>query len=160
MSLKNQWLVNITMIILSWLSLAFYGRRSIKIFLHASIMVILLEIWNARIGKQRKWWIFYNKPNSFITGELPFNIGPFFAAAMWTLKWANRSFKKFLLINAVIDGFFALVISTLMEKLKIVKFVRLNKFQFLLYIFYKPFFLYGFQYLFEKNKSKCLSKSG
>jgi hypothetical protein len=71
MSLKYQWLINIAMVLLSWLSLSFFGRRNIKRFLPASILVVFLEALNVQVGKRQKWWVFYNKPKSYISGELP-----------------------------------------------------------------------------------------
>ena len=101
MSLKNQWLMNIAMVLLSWLSLFFFGKRNIKRFLPASVLVIFLEALNVQFGKKQKWWVFYNKPKSYISGELPFNIGPFFVFSMWVLKWIYGNFKQFLLLNGV-----------------------------------------------------------
>ena len=43
MSLKNQWLMNIAMVLLSWLSLFFIGKRNIKRFLPASVLVCYLR---------------------------------------------------------------------------------------------------------------------
>jgi hypothetical protein len=93
MSLKYQWLINIAMVLLSWLSLSFFGRRNIKRFLPASILVVFLEALNVQVGKRQKWWVFYNKPKSYISGELPFNIGPFLVGSMWILKWTYGNFK-------------------------------------------------------------------
>lgn len=155
MSLKTQWIVNIAMILLSWLSLPFFGQRNIKRFLPASILIVILEAINVQIGKKRKWWVFYNKPKSYLSGEFPFNIGPFFVGSMWILKWTYGNFKKFLLLNASVNALFAFVLIRLMEKLKVAKLVRLNQFQFFLYFFYKAFILYGIQKLVEnKNCSK------
>jgi hypothetical protein len=153
MSLKNQWLINIAMIILPWLTLPFLGVRNIKKFLPASILIVVLEAINVQLGKKKKWWVFYNKPKSYIANEFPFNIGPFFVGSMWILKWTYGNFKQFIMLNATVDAFFAFIIVRLTEKLKVAKLVRLNNFQFFLYFFYKAFFLYGFQYIFD-NKEK------
>ncbi len=64
MSLRNQWLINIATIVLSCSSLPFLGRHNIKRFLPASALVVFLESLNVQVGGKRKWWIFYNKPNS------------------------------------------------------------------------------------------------
>lgn len=157
MSLKNQWIVNITMVLLSWLSLSFFGWRNIKRFFPASILVVLLEGLNVQVGKRKKWWVFYNNPRSYISGEFPFNIGPFLVGSMWILKWTYGKFKLFLLLNAIINAFFAFILIRVMEKLKVAKLVRFNEFQFFLYFFYKAFFLYGFQYIFD-NKKKLANK--
>ncbi|MGJ7922126.1 hypothetical protein [Neobacillus sp. LXY-4] len=153
MSLKKLLLINITMILFSWLSLAFFGKRNIKKFLPASIFIFILEAFNAQIGKKRKWWVNYNNPKSYFSGEFPMNIGPFLVGTMWILKKSFGDFKKFILINASLNAFFAFVLAKVTEKLKVVKLVRLNEFQFFLFMFYKAFLLYGFQYLFERNKA-------
>ena len=152
MTLKNQWLMNIVMVLLSWVSLSFFGCSHLKRFLPASVLAVILEALNVQVGKKRKWWVFYNKPNSYISGEFFFNIGPFFVVALWALKLTYGNFKQFIILNAIIHAFFAFIQMKLMEKLKVVKLVRLNKFQFFLYFFYKAFFLYGFQYIIERKK--------
>lgn len=152
MSLKNQWLLNFAMIVFSWLSLSFYGWHNIKKFLPATLLVLCLEAFNVQIGKKRRWWLFYNKPKSYVTGELPFNVGPFFAFSMWVLKWSYGNFKQFLLLNAISHAFFAFILMSLMKKLKVIKLVRINNVQFFFYFFYKAFFLYRFQYMIENKK--------
>nr|WP_295971995.1 hypothetical protein [uncultured Bacillus sp.] len=151
MMLKNQWIYNIAMILLSWSSLSFIGKNNIKRFLPASVLIVIFEAINAIIGKKRKWWIFYNKPKSYISGEFPFNIGPFFLSSIWVLKKGYGNIKKFLILNAIVDAFFTTIYITVLEKLKIVRLARINNFQFFLYFFYKAFFLYGFQYIIEKK---------
>ncbi|WP_078412685.1 hypothetical protein [Priestia abyssalis] len=152
MSLKNQWLLNSAMILLSWLTLPLLGRRTIKRFLPSSILAILLCFIDVPIGKKRRWWSFYNKPRSFIQNEFPFLLGPMLAVSLWTLNWTYGNFKKFIILNALFEATFVSPITQLFTKLKLYKLVKLNEFQFFLYFFYKAFFLYGFQYLFEKYK--------
>jgi len=152
MSNKNQWLLNVPMILLVWLTLPFLGVRNIKKFLPASIFIVIVEILLAQIGKERKWWVFYNK-NSFISVALPFYIGPFLIGSMWILKWTYGNFKRFLSFNAIVDGMFTILMMGLLKKLKLVTLVRFNKIQFFLYLFLKSFLLYGFQYLIEKRNA-------
>ncbi|MBM7583663.1 hypothetical protein JOC86_000200 [Bacillus pakistanensis] len=161
MTIKNQWFLNAAMIFVAWLTLPFLGLRNIKRFLPASIMIILFESLNVQIGKKRKWWVFYNKPHSFLSGEFPFNIGPFLVGSMWILKLTYGKFKQFLLLNAIVDATFTFPMVWVLKKMKIVTLVRINNFQFFIYIFYKAFLLYGIQYLFEYmkrfNRSSILS---
>ncbi|HZH60132.1 MAG TPA: hypothetical protein VEY70_11270 [Metabacillus sp.] len=62
MPLKTQWCINIAIVIVSWLSLPLLGRRDIKKYFPASVLIVLLEVFHVQIGKKKKWWIFYNKP--------------------------------------------------------------------------------------------------
>ncbi|MDQ0975912.1 hypothetical protein QFZ31_005790 [Neobacillus niacini] len=152
MSNKNQWLLNVPMVLLVWLTIPFLGVRNIKKFLPASIFIVIVEILLAQIGKERKWWVFYKK-NSFISVVLPFYIGPFLIGSMWILKWTYGNFKRFITLNAIVDGMFAILMMGLLKKLKLVTLVRFNKIQFFLYLFLKSFLLYGFQYLIEKRNA-------
>jgi hypothetical protein len=150
--MKNQWLLNIVMILLSLLTIPLLGRRTIKRFFPASILAVLICSLDAQIGKQRRWWSFYNKPQSFIQNEFPFLIGPMLAMSLWTLNWAYGNFKKFIMLNAIGEAIFVFPITKLFTKLKLYRLVQFNEFQFFLYFFYKAFILYGVQYLFEKYK--------
>lgn len=169
MSWKTQRRFNYVMVLLSWLSLPLLGKRAIKRFLPASILTTLIEGIHVQTGKRRKWWVFYNKPNSYISGEFPYNIGPFLIGSMWLLKWTYGSFKQFILLFAIVDCAFVLMMSTVFKRIKIFTLVRINKIQFFLYFFLKAFLLYGFQFLFDIgrktidrnniNKKNCLQET-
>jgi len=146
------------MVSLSWLSLLFLGKNNTKRFLPASIFITLIEGINVQIGKKRSWWVFYNRPHSYLSGEFPYNIGPFLIGSMWILKWSYGNFKRFILLNAMVDGAFVLIMSILLKRLKIFTLVRLNKIQFFLYFFVKGFLLYGFQFLYE-NESNFIDRN-
>ena len=152
MSLKNQWLLNIAMVLFSWLSLFFFGSPISKDSFLQRCLFLFLEAFNVQIGKKRRWWVFYNKPKSYVSGELPFSVGPFFVFSMWVLKWSYGNFKLFLLLNAISHAFFVFILMSLMKKLKVIKLVRLNNVQFFFYFFYKAFCLYGFQSMIENKK--------
>ncbi|NRD78106.1 hypothetical protein HPT25_11980 [Bacillus sp. BRMEA1] len=152
MSMKNKWLFNIAMILLSLVTVSFLDWRSIKRFFPAFLFVFLINCIDVPIGKKRRWWFFYNKPHSFFYNEFPFLIGPMLAVALWTLKWTYGNFKKFIMLNALFQLIFTLLAKSLFEKIKLFKLVRLNASQFFLYFFYKAFFLYGFQYVYENKK--------
>lgn len=149
-------LLNISMIIVSWLIYPLLGRRTLKRFLPASILSILLTSLDLQIGKRRKWWIFYNNPRSSIRNEIPFLIGPMQLMALCTLKWSYGNFKKFLLLNAIVGITFTFPLTWLFTKLKLYKLEKINNLQFFLYFYYKAFFLYGFQYLIEKNLRRII----
>lgn len=153
MSIKIQMMVNLVMVLLAWLTIPFLGLNNIKRFFPASLLIVFFEFINVLIGKRRKWWFFFNKPNSYLINEFPFNIGPFLVGSMWILKWTYDNFKQFVLLNATVNAFFAFILVKLMEKLKVVKLVRLSHFQFFLYFFYKAPLLYGIQYIIEHKKN-------
>ncbi|WP_285889634.1 hypothetical protein [Neobacillus niacini] len=145
-------MVNIAMVLLAWLTIPFLGLHNIKRFFPASLLIVIFEFINVLIGKRRKWWVFYNKPNSYLFNEFPFNIGPFLVGSMWILKWTHGNFKQFISLNATVNAFFAFTLIKLLEKLKVAKLVRFNNLQFFLFFFYKAPLLYGIQYIIESKK--------
>jgi hypothetical protein len=152
MSIKIQRLLNLAMVLLAWLTSPFLGLNNTKRFIRASLLIVFFEFINVLIGKRRKWWVFYNKPNSYLFNEFPFGIGPFLVGSMWILKWTYGNFKLFILLNAIIDGIFAFIMTCVIKKIKLFTLVRINKFQFFVYVFYKAFLLYGFQYIIESKR--------
>ncbi len=138
------------MVIVSWTTALFLGKQNIKRFLPASFFGVVFEAFSVLYAKKKKWWVFYNKPKSYISGEMSFNIGPFIVASMWILKWTYGNLKKFLLLNAMINAFFAFIVVRYLKRLKVARLKNINHFQFFFYFFFKAFFLYGFQSLFDK----------
>jgi hypothetical protein len=159
MSKKNQSLLNILMIIVSWLTIPLLGRGTIKRFFPATLLSILICSLDLQIGKRRKWWIFKNNPQSFIKNEIPFLIGPMLLMGLCTLKWSYGNFKKFLLLNAIGGVFFTFPLTSLFTKLNLYKLVKINNTQFFLYFYYKAFFLYGFQFFLEEKLNLIKSKA-
>jgi len=128
------------------------GLQNIKRFLPISILIGIIEGIHALIGKKRRWWIFYNKPNSYFFNEFPFNIGVFLIISLWYMKWSYGKFMKFLLLNAIGNALFAYPFAKFARKIKYFTLVRINHLQFFFYFFSKVFLFYGLQYLFEKYK--------
>ena len=101
---------------------------------------------------QSRWVILLERINSYFSGEFSFNIGPHLVGSMWILKWTYGNFKRFILLNAIVDVIFTFPLISLLKKLKVVTLVRLNNWQFFVYIFYKAFLLYGLQYLIGNKR--------
>ncbi|MFC0216280.1 hypothetical protein ACFFK0_28180 [Paenibacillus chartarius] len=152
-SIQNRWLINIAMVVASWLTLPLMSSRSIKRFLPATVMILIVEMIHARFGKKRRWWVFYRKPDSILFNEFPFQIGPFVVTSLWILKWTYGNFRNFLLANVVNNAFFAFVVTEFGQRIKWYKLVKFNRLEFFLYFYQKAFLLYFFQYLIEKRRS-------
>jgi len=150
MTSRRHLLFNISIIIFPWLSTLFLGKRNVKRYIFASIIVGILEISNHIYGHKRNWWRFYDQPKSFIRDELPFDIGPYVPTCLWILKLSYGNFKKFVLLNAFANGLFAFLFMPFLKKIKIIRLNKLNYLQFFFYIHYKAYILYGVQYILEK----------
>jgi hypothetical protein len=121
MSKDTQRIVNLLMVLIPLSSLPFLGIKNIKRFLPSSLLVLLMGSIDVQIGKKRKWWTFYNKPNAYFSNEFPFHIGPFLVGSLWILKWAYGNWGKFLLLNAITDAIFAGPLTTISQKAKLLE---------------------------------------
>ncbi|WP_342774149.1 hypothetical protein [Aquibacillus sediminis] len=63
---KRHLLFNIVLITLPWISTLFIDKRSFKRYSLAATSIVLLELVYQVIGQKRNWWIFYDRPKSFI----------------------------------------------------------------------------------------------
>lgn len=149
---RRHTLFNLAIILIPWLSLVFLGKNNFKRFSMSGIFIVIFEIINHMYGHKRKWWRFYEKKQSFLRDELPFSIGPYMPLSMWLLKISYGNFKKFVMLNVIVDGLFAFLVMDILKKINIIRLNRLNHVQFFVYIHYKAYLLYGVQYLVEKVK--------
>jgi len=152
MASKRHRVFNLFIILIPWLSILFIGKRSMKRFSAAGVFIVIFEIINHLYGHKKKWWKFYEKRQSFVRDELPFDIGPYMPMSLWILKYTYNDFKKYALVNAIANGGFAFIGMPILKKMKILRLNRINYFQFFIYIHYKAYILYGVQYLIEKVK--------
>lgn len=147
---KRHLVFNLSIILIPWLSLLLIGKRSFKRYSFAGIFIVIFEIVNHLYGHKRNWWKFYDKRKAFFKDELPFSVGPYMPFSMWLLKISYGNFKRFVLLNLISDGLFAFLFIDILKKFKIISLNGINHFQFFIYLHYKAYLLYGFQYLFEK----------
>ncbi|WP_335872270.1 hypothetical protein [Bacillus sp. 2205SS5-2] len=152
MKSKRHFVFNFSLISLSWISLLFIGKQNFKRYSISGVFIIIFEFINHLFAQNRKWWVFYDKPKSFLKEELPFSMGPAMPLSMWILKFSFGNFKKFVLLNVLADGLFAFFFIDVLKKLKIARLERINHLQFFLYLHYKAYLLYGVQWLVEKRK--------
>lgn len=149
-SKRHVWF-NVIIVAIPWLSLLFINKRDLKRFSLASFIIGVVESLYHVYGHNRNWWKFYDKPKSFMRDELPFDIGPYIPLSIWILKYSYGNFKKFALLNAVVNALFSFLFIPFLKKMKIIRLHRLNHFQFFLYIHHKAYLLYGVQRLLEKG---------
>lgn len=56
------------MLVLSWLTLPLLGKKEIKRFLPASVLMSVLVALEMRLAKKRRWWWFYVKIHPKLSG--------------------------------------------------------------------------------------------
>ncbi|MCM2535370.1 hypothetical protein NDK43_27305 [Neobacillus pocheonensis] len=139
------------MLVLSWLTLPLLGKKEIKRFLPASVLMSVLVALEMRLAKKRRWWWFYVKIHPKLSGGFPFTWGPFLVGSMWILRFTYGKFVWYLLLNLIVDTFFTYKFVDMMKSLGIGSLVRLKNYQLSLLFFIKSLLLYGFQMIREKR---------
>ncbi|MCM3090040.1 MULTISPECIES: hypothetical protein [unclassified Cytobacillus] len=97
----------VLIIILSWLTVPFIGKKDFKRFYPAATFMGLYVLIEGIIAEKNKWWTIKTRLHSKLSGEFPLVLGPFFAGSIWILKLTYGRPLMYILLNAVVDAFFA-----------------------------------------------------
>ncbi|MCR1833544.1 hypothetical protein NSA56_03935 [Oceanobacillus caeni] len=143
----------ILMTVLSWFSLAFAGKKSIKRFLPVSLFMAIVVTLVQFIAKKRRWWLWYGKRQPSVLASFPFTWGSFFASSLWIMKYTYGNFKRYIGLNLIWHLAFTYVGEPILKKFGIASLVRMKKIQ-LMYVFMiLALTLYGFQIVKEKSST-------
>ncbi|PGN65818.1 hypothetical protein CN978_14725 [Priestia megaterium] len=152
--MKKSKLVLIVMVLLSWSSLFFIGRRDFKRYLPAAIFIGIVTKLVNKIAKKRKWWRFKESIHPKVSGEDTWTWGLFFPTTLWILRLSYGNLRSYIMYNLVLHMSFVYLLLTFLKKLKIVSLVRLNKKQYLLGLVFREVLLYLFQFSKEYIEGK------
>lgn len=142
------------MMFLSWFSLPFVGKESIKRFLPASLfMAFIVRMVNV-IANKRKWWWWYEKVHPSVAGVFPFMWGPFLVGSIWILKYTYGKFMRYMGLNLLVDAVFTYGIEPYLQRFGIASLVRMKKSGLMSVFTVLAFLLYGFQFVQEKVVGK------
>lgn len=148
-------LLLILMVIGSWLTVPFIGRKDFKRYYPAAIFIgAYILLVERKIAQMRKWWIIKERLHPKLWGELPLVIGPFFAGSIWILKLTYGKLWMYLLLNSIADGFFAYPFYTWFKNLGIWRLIRLKQYHLFLLFLVKAILLYMFQAVFARRAAK------
>jgi hypothetical protein len=138
------------MMVLSWLTIPLLGKKSIKRFLPASILMAIVVWLEGKWARKRKWWWYYVKVHPKLSGGFPLTWGPFLIGSIWILRFTFGKFKWYLLLNLAVDTVFTYKFVDMLKDLGIASLVRLKKYQLSILFFVKSLILYGVQMIREK----------
>ncbi|MGD6845605.1 hypothetical protein ACQCVH_24270 [Bacillus infantis] len=151
--MKNQKAAKVllpAMMVLSWLTIPLLGKKAIKRYLPASIMMAIIVSLESILARKRKWWRYYVKIHPKLPGGFPLTWGPFLIGSIWILRLTYGRFKWYLLLNLAVDTVFTYKFVNLLKGLRVASLVRLKKYQLSILFFVKSLLLYGFQMIREK----------
>jgi hypothetical protein len=149
----------ILMMVLPWFSIPLLGRRTIKRFLPAAILMSFVVRVNNITAKKRNWWRFYSSVHPKVSGDIPFIVGPYFLASLWLLKLTYGRLPLFLTINIIGHILFAFPGMKLLKRLGIVSLVQLKPIYLTLLLTIRGFLLYGFQFAIDNIKRNYFFRS-
>jgi hypothetical protein len=129
--MKKSKLVLIVMVLLSWSSLLFIGRRDFKRYLPAAVFIGIVTKLVNKVAKKRKWWRFAQSIHPKISGEDTWAWGLFFPSTLWILKLSYGNLRSYITYNLVLHMSFVYLLLSFLKKLKIVSLGR----EILLYLF-------------------------
>jgi hypothetical protein len=149
--------IRIGLFIISWATVFFLPKQSIKKYLPASTFVTILLLIQCMLSNPFKWWTVKGGLLNKILTELCFVLGPFFVGTIWIFRLTFGNFWLYMVVNTMMDALFAFPMNALFEKLKVYKLVNWKpKTIFYVYITYAAI-IYGYQYVLRKpNQSESV----
>lgn len=146
--------IRIGLIIFSWLSLIFLPKKSWDRYLPVSIFTSLLVLSFCILSMHFKWWVVKGGIIQRAFNDLSFIVGPFFAGTLWIFHFTFGKFKRYLLLNAVMDGLLAFPLNYLFQKVKMYQFINFRPlYLFIVHTFF-AFIMYGYQLLVNRVNIK------
>lgn len=142
---------------LSWISLLFIGKKGLRKYGVASLILTFLMQAEFTFASKNRWWWFYK--TKLFEGSIPFHWGPFFASCLWMLKLTFGKLKAFLLVITIINFIYAFPGTWLFQKLRIAELGRIKKGHFFSILMVNGLLLYLVQYVLEKIKGSKRLKS-
>ncbi|GIN70266.1 hypothetical protein J14TS2_07410 [Bacillus sp. J14TS2] len=136
-------------LILPWLTVPFMGKRNILRFLPvASFINLFLSVFSL-ICNKKKWWK-TNNPISPGPIDFTYILGPYFVATLWIFKLTYGNFRKYLIMNMVLDLVNAYPMPYIGNKFGIVQFKKMTHTGWYIINVSLAVIIYGFQALVEK----------
>jgi hypothetical protein len=141
----------VLMTVLSWLSLVFADKKSVKRFLPTSLFMAIIVTMVQFIAKKRRWWFWYGKKHPSVLASFPFTWGIFFACSFWIMKFTYDNFKRYLGLNLIVHLAFTYVGEPILKKFGVASLVRMKKIQLMYLLMMLALLLYGFHFVKEKE---------
>ncbi|WP_318504016.1 hypothetical protein [Bacillus sp. T3] len=135
------------LLILPWLTVRRLGTFSFTRYLPTIIFSNLVVALISEVSRELKWWKVKNPIFPKLATDVSFVFGPFTIVNFWIFKLTYKKFWIYLLINIFADYLFAYPLTTLAEKLKVYKMVRMSRMQLFLLSIVVAIFNYLYQYI-------------
>lgn len=139
--------------ILSWITVYFIPKNTVKRYLPASTMSALLVMTTVFIGTHYHSWEVKGGTKTRIFNILSVILGPFSVGTLWIFRLTFGKFWLYLLTNFVQNLIYAFPILAFFEKINFIKYVKFTRIHHLIASMTFSLIIYGFQYFLEKPSS-------
>lgn len=150
MSIPN--LIRIILVIVPWLSVVFLPKRSINRFLPISILASILVVGMSSLAVPYKWWIIRGGWKYKLINDLSFILGPFFVGTLWIFHFTFGNFKKYFLVNLIMDWIFSYPLNHLFQRMKLYKLVNFKPQHIFISFLNFALIIYGYQLILNRHK--------
>ena len=144
---KKFYLIGIA--IIPWLLIPILGKKHVKRFLPASLLMGIILIGESLLAHKRMWWWIYKRPHPKIMGEAPLILGPYIMGALLMLRLGYGNILRFFIINLCVHFFFVYVLMDWFKSIGYWSLVRMKKYQLFLLFSIEGIILYIMQILLE-----------
>jgi hypothetical protein len=148
------------LIILSWSTIFFLPKKSLKNFLPVSFFASLLVLLMSMLSIPYKWWTVHGDIKQKITSDLSFIFGPFFVGTIWIFHFTYGKFWLYFMTNAIVDYAFAYPLTILFQRLKVYKLVNFKPIHVFLSFLSYAVIIYGYQSFLQKSQNNRFMTEG
>jgi len=152
-------LIRLCIVLISWSTLLFLPKKSFHRYLPVSIFCSFMVIIVSLFALRYRWWSVKGSIAKLALMDLSFIYGPFFSGTLWIFHFCFGKFKRYLLLNGVMDALLAFPLNAFFQKSNVYKLQNFKP----IYIFtmYYAFaiFIYGYQLLIDRSAKMLRSKT-
>ncbi|WNF38263.1 hypothetical protein RJD24_07500 [Bacillaceae bacterium IKA-2] len=140
------------LVIVPWLSVVVLPKKSIRNFFPVSLFASILVVGMCSLAVPYKWWVVKGGWKYKLFNDLSFILGPFFVGTLWIFHFTFGNFKKYFLVNLIIDWIFSYPLNHLFQRMKLYKLVNFKPKH--IYFSFLGFALtiYGYQHILKRFK--------
>ncbi|MDQ6597644.1 hypothetical protein E2K98_05675 [Bacillus salipaludis] len=124
--MKEKWKMY-ALLIIPWLSVKKLGKLSFKRYFPTILFSNMVIAFISELSRELKWWKVKNPIFPKLATDVSFVFRPFTILNLWIFKLTYKRFWLYLLTNIFADYLFAYPLTTIAEKLRVYKMVRMSR---------------------------------
>jgi hypothetical protein len=145
-------IIRLTQFIGPWFSVVFLPKKSIDKFIPVSLFASVLVGGMCSLAIPFKWWRVEGGLKEKILNDSSFIFGPFLVGTLWIFHFTFGNFKRYFLVNLIMDFLFSYPLNYLYQKLRLYRLVNFKPKYILGFFMSYALIIYGFQLLVERSK--------